>query len=850
MSVPRPKPRITRFTVIIGGAATIIITFLAAMLGGAMDFSIKENGKVDATKIGSGFKHITSDMSYLFSHISDKNSYVPKMAFLSLMCIAVYFIYKYSEEKKRLHRKGTEYGSAKWGDENEMKSLAEKEKEPVFKPVLRNGERVFDDKGRFIGFNIDNNIILSKEVKLSLNTYQHNLNLNVMIIGDAGSGKTRYVALPNICQLNTSYVITDPKGEILANTGKMLTEAGYKIRVFNLIQMKYSNNYNPFEYVYDYEGNFSEQEVIKMIEVLFSATKGDGEKDDFWSQKGRALLEAIVFLLFEESIYNAEWDDNGNVIESSRDRTHLNFFSITEKMRKLMYPPRGSTDGYFMEREINESDEDYLHRRKAAFLCPLDYDFIELESRNPDSLAIRLYKEIRQAPEETGQSFLSSANVKTFMFNLNEVENLTCCDNIQLETIGDEKTALFIIVPAKDKTFSFLVTMLYTQMFDVLQNRANFKYANNDRKLPVHVRCIMDEFCNIPQIPDFDETIAFVRSMNVSLNVIIQTLSLFKAKYEKTWEAIIGCCSSILFLGGNEDTTKKYISESLGKETIDIKGRNRTKGARQSSTNENNQIIGRELLQPNEVGSIPIDECILIMRSHNPFYCKKYPLEKHPNYSFLALSGTDKERAEKQFQISSITALSVKDVKPVIPVDININEKTQDNAAASYDLKVDTNINAFPKSSSLTENVLIDTFSSTTADILSLFESKDIRIYGEEELLNEVVEYSKVHFEFDSYDLGEPMIQGKEEITSEDQEPVTPDILNPDGSISEAQSELKQSTVDTVQFNIPDTAASPIEDLSPELIDEAVVLTENSTPPLSDLVADLASDGRFDDISM
>lgn len=848
MGVPRPKPKITTSTVMISGAISLIITLLSAMLGGAMDFSTKPNGKVDAAKLGQGFNRMTSNMSYIFSHISDKNSYVCKMTFLSLMCIAVYFIYKYSEEKKRLHRKGTEYGSAKWGNDNEMKSLADKDKGSVFKPVLRDGERVFDDKGNFIGFTIDNNIILSKEVKMSLNTYQHNLNLNVMIIGDAGSGKTRYVALPNICQLNTSYVITDPKGEILANTGKMLIEAGYKLKIFNTIQMKHSNNYNPFNYVYDSEGNFSEQEVIKMVEVLFSSTKGDGEKEDFWSQKGRALLEAIVFLLFEESIYNAEWNDKGELIESSRDRTHLNFFSITEKMRKLMYPPRGSTDGFFLEREENETDEKYLERRKNAFLCPLDYDFIELESRNPDSLAIRLYKEVRQAPEETGQSFLSSANVKTFMFNLSEVENLSCCDNIHLETIGDEKTALFILVPATDKTFSFLVTMLYTQMFDVLANRANFKYGG---KLPVHVRCIMDEFCNISQIPNFENTIAFVRSMGVSLNVIIQTLSLFKSKYEKTWEAIIGCCSSILFLGGNEDTTKKYISESLGKETIDIKGRNRTKGARQSSTAENNQILGRELLQPNEVGAIPIDECILIMRSHNPFHCKKYPLEEHPNYSFLAdAAKSDTERAEKQFKISSITAISVKDVKPVIPDDTNINGQEQVNKTDPYDLKVDTNINAVYESNSLTEKVLIDTFSSTAADILSLFESKNIKIYGEEELLNEEVEYSKIHFEFDSYDLGEPMIRRKEENTNEDQEPFKSDILNPDGSIEEYPDETSENSEDILQFNIPDAAASPIEELSSEIIGEAIVLTAESTPPLSDLVADLASDSRFDDITM
>lgn len=218
---------------------------------------------------------------------------------------------------------------------------------------------------------------------------------------------------PNIMQLNTSYVITDPKGELLQSTGKMLTEAGYVVRVLNLIQMEHSNNYNPFNYVFDQNGNLSEDNVKKMISVLFKATKGDGEKEDFWSQKGQTVLEAITFLLFEESEYHAELDENGKIVPGTRDFSHLNFFSVTEKMRRMQYPPRGSQlpDGFFLEREPCESEEAFRARRAEGFLCPLDKDFIELEKRKPDSLALRLYKEVRNAPEETGQSFLSSANV-------------------------------------------------------------------------------------------------------------------------------------------------------------------------------------------------------------------------------------------------------------------------------------------------------------------------------------------------------------------------------------------------------------------------------------------------------
>ena len=595
MSSPRPKPRITRTTVIIYAAVTFLVIVVCALIGCAMDFSSNINGTIDYSKMGISFQRATNNGEYIMHHLIDKDSNVCKLTFFGLICVAIFIAYKFSTPQKRLHRQGEEHGSAKWGDEREMKSLAEKEKKPEFKPVLRDGKRVFDSKGNFVGFTIDNNIIIADKLKLSLNTWQHNLNLNIFIIGDSGSGKTRYVAKPNIMQLNTSYVITDPKGEILADTGKMLLEAGYKVRVFNTIQMKHSNNYNPFHYVYDPEGNPSTQDIVKMVDVLFSSTKVDGEKEDFWSQKGKSLLQAIIFLLFEESEYNAEKDENGKIVESTRDKRNLNFFAVTEKMRKLVYPPKGKRDGFFLAREDDETDEAYEERRNKAFLCPLDKDFIELEKRKPDCLALRMYKEVRNAPEETGQSFLSSANVKTFMYNLEEVQNLSCCDNIHLETIGDEKTALFIIVPATDKTFNFMVSMLYTQMFDVLSNRANFKYVNKGKRLPVHVRCIMDEFCNISQIPDFESVIAFVRSMNMSLNVIVQTLSLFKSKYEKTWEGIIGCCSTLLFIGGNEDTTKKYISENLGKETIDVKSSNKTKG-KQSSTSENNSILGRELL--------------------------------------------------------------------------------------------------------------------------------------------------------------------------------------------------------------------------------------------------------------
>ena len=838
MGVSRPKPRFTASTIIIYTVIVIVAVLICSVLGCAMDFSVNPDGSLDITKIGEGLTLATKNIPYIMKHLVDKNSYVFKMEAFGLVTSGIIILYQFSKTPKRLHRKGEEYGSAKWGDEKEMKDLAEKEKKPEFKPVLRDGKRVFDNKGNFVGFTIDNNTILTKEVQLSLNFKQHFLNHNVVVIGGSGAGKSRYYARPNIMQLNTSYVVTDPKGELLADTGKMLEEAGYKVRVFNLIEMEHSNNYNPFEYVYDYNGNLSEESVMKMVDILFNSTKVDGEKEDFWSQKGKAMLEAVIFLLFEESEYNMKRDTKGKLIPETRDKTHLNFFSVTEKMRRLQYPLKGRKDGYFLQREDGESDEEYYERRCSAFLCPLDKDFLELEKRKPNSIALRLYKEVRNAPEETGQSFLSSANVKTFMFNMENIFNLTCCDNINLNTLGDEKTAVFVLISATSGTFYFLASMMYTQLFDTLSNVANFKYASNGRRLKVPVRFIMDEFANISQIPDFEKVIAFVRSMGMSIDIIIQNLAQLKAKYEKHFEVITGNCDSLLFLGGKEESTLKSISEQLGKETIDIVGKNRTK-ARQSSTSENNSIVGRELMQPNEISTMPISDCILLIRSHNPFYCKKYPLEKHPNYGFLAAAAeTAEEFEERSFQISSIHAISVKELNKS-KVDTNSNDGSEVVATSSNGVteSVDTNINV-PEFGSITETVLVDNNGSISpdTDILTVFENTPITVYGEEMLTDENVEYGQITFDFESVDLGES-IKGKEEISYDGQEQVTPDIVNSDGSIEESAQEDTSTTVES-EYEVPEVTASTIENLTADEIEEAYISTSENSP-LSDEVLDL-----------
>lgn len=776
--------------------ATIVFFIIIAFwfLGASMDFAIKPDGKVDINLLGDGLNKVISNPDILFSSLKNKGGYAPKMLFLGMCSTGIYVLYKYTEDKKRLHRRGVEHGSAKWGDEKEMKLLAENKEKPHLQPIISDGKRVFDKKGNFVGVTVDNNIVLTKEVRLSLNSRQHLLNLHVLIIGGSGSGKTRFYAKPNIMQLNTSYVITDPKGEILQSTGKMLKEAGYEVRVLNLIQMEHSNNYNPFHYVYDHNGDLSQDNIKKMINVLFKSTKGDGEKDDFWSQKGQSLLEAITFLLFEESEYNAEFDDNGKIIPETRDTSHLNFFSVTEKMRRLQYPPSGGKkpDGFFLEKNSDESDEDFRKRQSEAFLCPLDKDFIKLEKRKGDTLAGRLYKEVRNAPEETGQSFLSSANVKTFMFNMDNMMNLTCCDNIRLETMGDRKTALFLIIPATDSTYNFLVAMLYTQMFDVLANRANFKYGGT---LPVHVRCIMDEFANIGQIPDFDKVIAFVRSMGMSLNVIIQNLAQLKARYEKTWEVITGNCDSLLFLGGQEESTLKYISEALGKETIDVRGHNRTKG-KSPSTSENNSILGRELMQPNEVATMPISDCIVRIRSHNPFYCTKYPIEKHPNFKFL--EDYDKANA---FDVKTVHAVTLNEF-----VEKNAKSQSSENTELTKNMEHNKKIEIIFSKDDVPEEIEFETYEEAELYADELV-SED---FSEEYIDENLPEFGEVS-EYESFDLGKP-VKPREEVNEDD----------------EVFTMSEESDIDnTVFYEDPDEYAESFEDIA-KIADEAIMDCEES----------------------
>ena len=577
------KKKIGLGTILIYLCLVLVVLYCAAAVGLAFDKSKDENGKIDFSgELMTNVESSLLDYTGVFENIRDSETYCCKFTYFGAIFVGIYALLKYTS-KKRLHRKGEEHGSARWATEAEAKKLADKKK-------AKKGE-------------IDNNILLTQEVRMSLNTRQHRENLNVLVIGGSGSGKSRFYVKPNIMQLNTSYVVTDPKGELLRSTGKLLEDNGYKIKVFNLIDMRNSHNYNPFAYVYDRKtGELNKSYVIKMVNVLMKNTKQEGASggDQFWDDATKALLSALAFYLLEKGADNEK-----------------NFAWVMQLLKQA---------------EVKEDEED--------FESPLDIKFKELEAENPISMAVSYYKDFKKAAGETAKPILISCAVRLQAFNLPDVANLTHTDTLELDKIGDEKTAVFVIIPSSDVTFNFLAAMMYTQLFDTLYDTANFKYGG---RLPVHVRCLLDEFANIGTIPDFDKLLATMRSMEISANIIIQNIAQLKKMYDKSWEILTGNCDSLLFLGGKEASTTEMISKALGKETIDVVAQNRTKGHRNNSTSINNSIMGRELMTADELTVMPTDECILIVRAFHPFYCHKYDIEKHPNYQYL--EDSDKNNA-------------------------------------------------------------------------------------------------------------------------------------------------------------------------------------------------------------
>lgn len=588
---------------IIYGVIALFVLYFAAAIGTAMDLSLTESGELDFSLLMGQLESTLTKTDEVFAHFTDFSSYGFQIPLVAAVAIGLYVLLKMTT-KKRLHRRGVEHGSARWATDKEAKMLADN-------PEKKKGEKPKPKQP----FETDNNILLTQEIRMSLNTRQHRENLNVLVIGGSGSGKSRFFVKPNLMQLNTSYVVTDPKGELLRACGKLMKKAGYEIRVFNLIDMAHSNNYNPFNYVYnrDKDGNIidvNKTYVMKMVNCLMKNTKQEGSSggDQFWDDSTKELTLAISFYLLERHQLE-EAGEKFHDPEGCLDNYSLNF-SMVMRVMKLA--------------EISEQDEN--HR------SPLDVMMDELYEKNPQSMAVTFYRDFKKAPAETAKSILISAAVRFSAFSLPEVADLTHTDNINLQTLGDNKTALFVIIPSSDATFNFLAAMMYTQLFDSLYDTANFKYGG---RLPVHVRCLLDEFANIGTIPDFDKLLATMRSMEISANIIIQNLAQLKKMYDKSWEIVTGNCDSLLFLGGQEASTLEAISKSLGKETIDVVSQNRTRSRRNPSTSENNSIMGRELMTTDELKVMKPDQCVLIVRAFYPFSCHKFDIEKHPNYVFL-----------------------------------------------------------------------------------------------------------------------------------------------------------------------------------------------------------------------
>ncbi|MGN0710257.1 MAG: VirD4-like conjugal transfer protein, CD1115 family [Anaerovoracaceae bacterium] len=430
-------------------------------------------------------------------------------------------------------------------------------------------------------------MILSKDVVLSMNTRKTMRNNNILVIGGSGTGKSRFMIKPNMLQANSSFVITDPSGELLESMGGFLKEKGYEVRVFNLSQMEHSNCYNPFHYIRNQEG------VLSMINALIKNTtpKGSSTNDPFWEKSETALLQAICFFLIAEC-----------------NPDEQNFSSVMKLLRCV---------------DAGEGSEN----RESV----LDVLMDELREKDPEHIALRAYAVFKSAGGgKTAQSILISCQTRLQMFNLQAISNLTNTDNIDLKSVGDKPTALFCVTKVEDTTFNFLVALLYTQLFETLYDHA--KTDCPGLRLPIHVRFLLDEFANIGTIPEFNEKLATMRKHEISCTIVIQALSQLKTMYKDDWEVIVGNCDTLLFLGGSDATTLDYISKKLGKETIRAKNTSRSFG-RQGSSSTSFNTTGRELMQPDEISSMDNMNCIVFIRGEAPFYSVKYDYPKHPNYN-------------------------------------------------------------------------------------------------------------------------------------------------------------------------------------------------------------------------
>jgi type IV secretion system protein VirD4 len=534
--------------------------------------------------------------------------------------IGIYSIVYVKGKNAKKYRKGIEYGSARWGTVKDIK--------PYIEPIF------------------DNNIILTESERLMMDSRPKNIkyarNKNVLVVGGSGSGKTRFYVKPNLMQMHSSYVVTDPKGTVLVECGKLLergrpkrTDDGkiktdnkgeivyepYRIKVLNTINFKKSMHYNPFAYLR------SEKDILKLVNTIIVNTKGSGEKasEDFWVKAEKLYYTALIGYIFYKAPKNEQ-----------------NFTTLLEMINAS---------------EAREDDE--------SFKNPVDLLFDSLEREDPEHFAVRQYKKYKLAAGKTAKSILISCGARLAPFDIRELRELLEYDELELDTLGDELTALFVIISDTDDTFNFVVAMMYTQLFNLLCDKADDVYKG---RLPIHVRLLLDEFANIGQIPKFEKLIATIRSREISASIILQAQSQLKAIYKDHADTILGNCDTSLFLGGKEKTTLKEISESLGKETIDLFNNSENRG-REKSYGINYQKLGKELMTVDEIGVMDSSKCIMQLRGVRPFISNKYDITKHKHYKYL---GDFNKKNNYDIEKSLNTTLRFKKNQPLEVVELNL----------------------------------------------------------------------------------------------------------------------------------------------------------------------------------
>ena len=550
------KPEIKKLLIL--NLPYLLFVYLFDKAGAAVRLSPGMDASQKILNLGEGFTAAFASAAPSF-HPADL---LIGIAGAVIIRLAVYL--KGKNAKK--YRKGIEYGSARWGTAEDIK--------PYIDPVF------------------ENNIPLTQTERLTMNSRpkqpKYARNKNILVIGGSGSGKTRFFVKPSLMQMHSSYVVTDPKGTVLIECGKLLQRGGYRIKVLNTINFKKSMRYNPFAYIR------SEKDILKLVNTIIANTKGDGEKsgEDFWVKAEKLYYTALIGYIW----YEAPEDEK-------------NFTTLLEMINAS---------------EAREDDEDFQN--------PVDLMFERLEEKDPEHFAVKQYKKYKLAAGKTAKSILISCGARLAPFDIKELRELMETDEMELDTIGDRKTALFVIISDTDDTFNFVVSILYTQLFNLLCDKADDEYGG---RLPVHVRCLLDEFANIGQIPKFEKLIATIRSREISASIILQSQSQLKAIYKDNADTIVGNCDTTLFLGGKEKTTLKEISEILGKETIDSFNTSETRG-RELSHGLNYQKLGKQLMTEDEIAVMDGGKCILQLRGVRPFFSDKFDITKHPKYKYLS----------------------------------------------------------------------------------------------------------------------------------------------------------------------------------------------------------------------